>query len=116
MKDTQTTVAELIQLVERFVAERHWQPFHDAKNLSMSLAIEAAELMEHFQWLRSDQLDSIVDDPQAMEGIRDEVADVAAYLLSFVSAMKIDLSSALENKMKRNAVKYPADKYRGRFK
>ena len=51
-----------------------------------------------------------------MAAIRDEVADVAAYLLSFVSAMKIDLSSALENKMKRNAVKYPADKYRGRFK
>jgi len=114
MKDTQTTVAELIQLVEGFVAERQWQPFHDGKNLSMSLAIEAAELMEHFQWLRSDQLESIVDDPQAMEGIRDEVADVAAYLLSFVNAMKIDLSSALESKMKRNALKYPADKYRGR--
>ncbi len=116
MKDTQTTVAELIKLVEEFVAKRQWQPFHDPKNLSMSLAIEAAELMEHFQWLRSDQLDSVGDDPQVLDDIRDEVADIAAYLLSFVSAMKIDLSSALEDKMKRNAVRYPADKYRGRFK
>ena len=116
MNDSTATVADLQTLVQDFVSERNWEPFHDAKNLSTAIAIEAAELMEHFQWLRSDQLDSVVNDPQAMDGIRDEVADVAAYLLSFVSAMKIDLSSALENKMKRNAVKYPADKYRGRFK
>lgn len=116
MQDSTTTVAELIKLVEDFVAERGWEPFHDPKNLSASIAIEAAELMEHFQWLRSDELEAVKDDPEAMPGIREELADIAAYVLSFACTMQIDLSSALEDKMRRNAVKYPADKFRGRFK
>lgn len=116
MQDTTTTVAALIQLVDDFVAERCWQPFHDPKNLSASIAIEAAELMEHFQWLRSDQLDSVREDPQAMEHIREELADVVAYVLSFASMMGIDVSSALADKLKKNAVKYPVEQYRGRFK
>ena len=115
MHDSTTTVAELIKLVNDFVAERAWEPFHDAKNLSASIAIEAAELMEHFQWLRSDQLDSVGDDAQAMAEVREELADITAYLLSFANKMGIDVSSALEEKMRKNAVKYPADRFRGRF-
>jgi len=114
--DSTTTVAELIKLVDDFVSERDWQPFHDAKNLSASIAIEAAELMEHFQWLRSDQLDSVREDPTSMAAIREELADIAAYLLSFANKMGIDVSSALEEKMRKNAVKYPAEHFRGRFK
>ena len=116
MRDSTTTVAELIKLVEDFVTERKWEPFHDPKNLSASIAIEAAELMEHFQWLRSDELEKVKDDPQALAEIREELADILAYVLSFAQTMRIDLSSALEGKMKKNAVKYPAAKYRGRFK
>ncbi|MEK6798405.1 MAG: nucleotide pyrophosphohydrolase [Planctomycetota bacterium] len=116
MHDAKTTVSELIALVERFIIERDWQPFHDPKNLSASIAIEAAELMEHFQWLRSDQLGDVRHDPKAMADIRDEVADIAAYLLSFARAMGIDVSSALEEKMEKNAAKYPADKFKGRFR
>ena len=116
MRDSTTTVAELIKLVNDFVAERAWEPFHDAKNLSASIAIEAAELMEHFQWLRSDQLDSVGEDAQAMAEVREELADIAAYLLSFANKMGIDVSSALEEKMRKNAVKYPADRFRGRFR
>jgi dCTP diphosphatase len=114
--DKTTTVAELIKLVDDFVAERDWQPFHDPKNLSASIAIEAAELMEHFQWLRTDQLGSIREDPEVMAEVGKEVADVAAYLFSFAGTMGIDLSSALEEKMKLNAVKYPAEKFRGKYK
>lgn len=109
-------MAELIKLVNDFVAERAWEPFHDAKNLSASIAIEAAELMEHFQWLRSDQLDSVPSDTKTMAEVREELADIAAYLLSFANKMGIDVSSALEEKMRKNAVKYPADRFRGRFK
>ncbi len=116
MNDSTTTVAELIELVKGFVAERAWEPFHDAKNLSASIAIEAAELMEHFQWLRSDQLGSVRDDPKTLAEIRDEVADITAYLLSFAGLMGIDVASALEEKMRKNAVKYPADRFRGRFR
>ena len=116
MNDSTTTVAELIKLVNDFVAERAWEPFHDAKNLSASIAIEAAELMEHFQWLRSDQLDSVSKDTKAMAEVREELADITAYLLSFASQMRIDVASALEEKMRKNAAKYPADRFRGRFK
>ncbi len=116
MDDKTTTVAELIKLMDDFVAQRKWEPFHDPKNLSASIAIEAAELMEHFQWLRTDQLDSVADDPQALEQIREELADILAYVLSFASTMGIDLSAALQDKMNKNALKYPAGKFRGRFK
>ncbi len=115
MQDETTTVAELKRLVDEFVAERQWEPFHDPKNLSASIAIEAAELMEHFQWLRSDQLEGIKRDSAKMSRIGEEVADIAAYLLSFATTMDIDVSLALKNKMERNAVKYPVQKYRGRF-
>lgn len=116
MHDSATTIAELKKLVADFIAERDWQPFHDAKNLSASIAIEAAELMEHFQWLRSDQLDPVREDAKALAEVREEVADITAYLLSFASKMGIDVASALEEKMRKNAVKYPADHFRGRFK
>lgn len=116
MNDRQTTIAELMDLMNSFVAERCWEPFHDPKNLSASIAIEAAELMEHFQWLRSDELTSLKDDPRKISEIREELADILAYVLSFASRMEIDLSSALEEKMKKNARKYPAEKFRGRFK
>lgn len=115
MPDEVTTVGELKSLVQQFVAERNWQPFHDAKNLSMSLAIEAAELMEHFQWLRSDQLDTLLSDPEKIWQIKEEAADVFAYLLSFAHRLDIDLSAALTDKMIKNAVKYPANEFRGRF-
>ncbi len=115
MNDRRTTVGELVDLVDDFVAERQWQRFHDPKNLSASIAIEAAELMEHFQWLRSDELAAVKQDQQKMAEIREEIADIAAYLLSFASVMDIDVSSALADKMKKNAGKYPAEEYRGRF-
>lgn len=116
MQDETTTVAELIKLVDDFVADRRWEVFHDPKNLSCSIAIEAAELMEHFQWLRSDQLDAVRQDRRAMGQIREELADIMAYMLSFASTMGIDLSSALADKMKKNALKYPSKEFRGRFK
>jgi len=116
LQDATTTVQELIKLVDDFVAERNWEPFHDPKNLSTSIAIEAAELMEHFQWLRSDQLSAIREDKEAMGQIGEELADIMAYVVSFASVMGIDISSALEDKMKKNAVKYPSEQFRGRFK
>jgi NTP pyrophosphatase (non-canonical NTP hydrolase) len=115
VNDQTTTVGELTALVEEFVAEREWQPFHDAKNLSASIAIEAAELMEHFQWVRSEDLDAIRKQPEKMAEIREEVADIAAYLLSFSHWMGIDVASALADKMKKNAVKYPVEKFKGRY-
>ena len=116
MNDQRTTVAELKKMIADFVAEREWQPFHDPKNLAASIAIEAAELMEHFQWLRSSELAAVKEDQQAMGDIREELADITAFVLSFANAMNIDLAAALEAKMVKNAAKYPADRFRGKFK
>lgn len=115
MSDTTTTIADLKQLVQAFVDERDWRQFHTPKNLSMSIAIEAAELMEHFQWIASpEREEEIAQHDRA--AIAEELSDVICYALSFASTMGIDIADALRDKMKKNAVKYPADAFRGRFR
>jgi dCTP diphosphatase len=116
MNDQETTVGELRQMMARFVAQRNWEQFHDPKNLASSIAIETAELMEHFQWVRSDQVHEIRDDPQQRTAVREELADIVAFVLAFANSMDLDISSAVAEKMARNAEKYPADRYYGRFK
>ena len=116
MDDKTTTVDQLKALVARFVAERDWRQFHDPKNLSMSIAIEAAELMEHFQWVRSDQLPELLADEQSRQEIEEELADVLAFVVSLANCLEIDLSDALAGKMKKNAEKYPPDDYHGRYR
>jgi len=115
MADAATTVAELKDLVRQFVAERAWEPFHTPKNLAMGLAVEAAELMEHFLWLEGPAAHELARDPARREAIAEELADVLAHVMNFSLATGIDLSDALRAKMAKNALKYPADKYRGRF-
>ena len=115
MADSLTTVAELSEIVRRFVDERDWKQFHAPKNLSMSLAIEAAELMEHFQWIDVAESRRIGEDSAAIGEVRDEMADVLCYLLAIANELEIDLSDALRDKMVKNAVKYPAELSRGRY-
>ena len=101
---------ELRELVQLFVDERDWKSFHNPKNLSMSLAIEAGELMEHFQWLTLEEAAVLADDPKQKHAAGEKIADCLAYILSLANAMNIDLSDALRAKMIRNAVKYPPPK------
>jgi NTP pyrophosphatase (non-canonical NTP hydrolase) len=115
MSDSSTTIAEVREIVRRFVDERDWQQFHSPKNLSMSLAIEAAELMEHFQWIDIAESRRIGDDPAKLAEVLDEIADVLCYLLALANELDIDLSTAIRDKMVKNAAKYPADLSRGRF-
>ena len=115
MSDASTTIAELRELVRRFVDERDWRQFHSPKNLSMSLAIEAAELMEHFQWIDAAESRRIGDDPKKLGEVRDEMADVLCYLLALANELGIDLSIAIRDKMVKNAVKYPSELSRGRY-
>jgi NTP pyrophosphatase (non-canonical NTP hydrolase) len=81
----------------------------------MALAIEAAELMEHFQWLSTDASRRIVDDPQKLAEVGEELADVVGYCMALANELGIDVSSAMRGKMIKNAQKYPAEDYRGRF-
>ena len=114
--DTDTTVTDLKALVRQFVEERAWQPFHSPKNLAMGIAVEAAELMECFLWLDLPASHEAANDPKNREAIADEMADVFCYLLNLSNVIGIDLSEALRAKMVKNAVKYPAEKFKGKFR
>ncbi|MEM6978962.1 MAG: nucleotide pyrophosphohydrolase [Planctomycetota bacterium] len=93
--------------MQAFVDERQWQTFHNPKNLAMSLAIETAELMEHFQWRTLEESARMMDDANDAHAIGEEVADCLAYLLSIANCLDIDLASTFRAKMIRNAQKYP---------
>jgi NTP pyrophosphatase (non-canonical NTP hydrolase) len=115
MADSSTTIAELREIVRRFVDERDWRQFHSPKNLSMSLAIEAAELMEHFQWIEAAESRHVGDDSAKIGEVREEMADVLCYLLAIANELEIDLSEAMRDKMLKNAVKYPPELSRGKY-
>ena len=113
--DSDTTVSELRQLIADFVAERDWSQFHSPKNVSMALAIEAAELMEHFQWLTTEASRELAGDPKRLAEVSEELADVIGYSLALANELGIDVSQSIRAKMVKNAQKYPVDKYRGRY-
>ncbi|MDG2385300.1 MAG: nucleotide pyrophosphohydrolase [Pirellulaceae bacterium] len=115
MNDSTTTVQQLRQMMQEFVDERDWQQFHSPKNLTMALAIEAAELMEHFQWLSVEQSRAVKGREEQLSAVGEEMADVLCYLLAAANALDIDLSATMKKKMIKNRQKYPADEYRGRF-
>ncbi|MDF9408729.1 nucleotide pyrophosphohydrolase [Pelotomaculum isophthalicicum JI] len=110
ISDKNTTIQDIKDLVAAFVKEREWEQFHSPKNLSMSIAIEAAELMEIFQWS-----DGCLDDKK-IEKVREELADVVIYCLCMANVTGIDLATAIKSKVAANALKYPVEKYKGRYK
>jgi dCTP diphosphatase len=114
--DTETTVGALREAVAAFVDARDWQPYHGAKNLSMSIAIEAAELMERFQWLTTEEAQEAVQDPAERAAIADELADILIYSLSLSNALDLDVGSAVLAKLQTNEHRYPVDEFRGRFR
>ena len=116
MPDHSTTLRELRDDMNRFVADREWHKFHSPKNLAMGLAIEAAELMEHFLWIDLEESRSIAHDAQRKFAVGEEMADVACYLFALANTLDLDLSETIKEKLKKNAVKYPVEKYRGNYK
>lgn len=115
MDDSQTTVAALRRLVNEFVDQRDWHQFHSPKNLAMSMAIESAELMEHFQWLSVEQSRALAAQPERLAAVGEELADVLCYALAMANELGLDLSTAIHRKMDKNRLKYPAEQYRGYF-
>lgn len=115
MNDSETTVAELKRILGEFVDQRDWRQFHAPKNLAMSLAIEAAELMEHFQWIDVADSRAVVTQPERRQAIAEEIADVLCYTLALANSMELDLATAFEHKMAKNRLKYPAEEFQGRW-
>jgi NTP pyrophosphatase (non-canonical NTP hydrolase) len=112
--DSTATVADLKEHVLAFVRERDWEQFHAPKNLSMALAAEAGELMEHFLWATPEQSREIAQSPVKRAKIAEELADVVIYALEFANATQLDLAAVIEAKVAANAKKYPVEKSRGR--
>jgi dCTP diphosphatase len=114
MSDHQTTIAELRQAIAQFVAERDWEQFHSPKNLAMSLAVEAAELMEHFQWITIEDSRAMIRDEAQRAAAGEELADVLAYVLAMANALQLDLATTFRGKLAKNAERYPVALSRGR--
>ena len=110
------TERHLVEQLRAFAAERDWEQFHTPKNLAMALAGEAGELLAIFQWLTPEQSTAVMDDPDLGQQIRDEVADVYAYLLRLADVLGIDPQAALAAKIESNEERYPASEVFGSAK
>ncbi len=114
LTDATTTIQELKGRVLAFARERDWEQFHAPKNLSMALAAEAGELMEHFLWSTPEASRAVMDDPAKRAKIAEELADVVIYALEFANVTGLDVAAAIEAKMAANGKKYPVEKAKGR--
>ncbi|MGW6917661.1 nucleotide pyrophosphohydrolase [Kitasatospora sp. NPDC054939] len=98
---------DLRERLTDFAAARSWQPFHTPKNLAAALSVEAGELLEIFQWLTPEQAAAVMADPATAHRVRDEAADVLAYLVQFCAAVGVDPGEALAAKIERNEIRFP---------
>jgi len=112
MPDAAATVQQLRDRVAAFVHERDWEKYHNPKDVAISMSVEAAELLELFQWRSGEEVD--LRDPKFREDVEDELADVFVYCLSLANAIGCDLSDVTLRKLAMNERKYPADEWRGR--
>ncbi len=107
-------IKELLQKINKFIIDREWDQFQNPKDLAISLALESAEVLEHFQWKNGDELrDYLASDKNK---IADELADVFIYLLNLSARLGVDLVEAAHNKIEKNALKYPINKSKGNAK
>ncbi|MGB0743298.1 MAG: nucleotide pyrophosphohydrolase [Opitutales bacterium] len=114
MNDQETCLQQIKDKVLAFAKERDWEQFHSPKNLSMAIAAEAAELMEHFLWSSPEKSQTDMEEEKLRAKVEEELADIFIFAIEFANVTGIDLSATIEEKMKRNAEKYPVEKARGR--
>jgi len=104
----------LINKALKFREERNWKQYHSARNIALSIVLEAAELLEIFQWKTDAEAKELLNDPVQRENIADELSDILLYAVLMANDLNIDLIKAADKKIDKNAKKYPADKVRGR--
>lgn len=105
-------IKRITEMIKIFRDERDWKQFHNHKDVALSLVLEASEVLEHFQWKSSKEVEE--HGKACKDELSDELADVAMYLFELADNLKIDLPKAMLNKMKKNALKYPVHKAKGR--
>lgn len=111
MTRPRATLVSLRDALRQFAAARDWQQFHTPKNLAMALSVEAAELLEHFQWLTPEQSSRL--DRKRKRAVEDEIADVLLYLTRLADVLEIDPLLAARRKIRLNARKYPVSRAKG---
>ena len=111
--DKITTIDELKKNLKEFVRERDWEQFHHPKDLALSLTLESTEVLELFQW-NNKTLEELKKDPEFMENMKDELADVLTHTLNLCNYLEIDLSSSFEKKIEKSAKKYPIHLAKGK--
>jgi dCTP diphosphatase len=104
-------LADLRQRLRDFAKDRDWDQYHSPKNLAAALCVEAAELLEHFQWVTEESSRSL--SPAQLERVREEIADVFLYLIRLADKPDVDLLEAAASKIEVNAQKYPVEKAKG---
>jgi len=109
-------IKELQDRLQRFTDERDWDQFHTPKNLVMALSGEVGELTEIFQWLTEEESKAIVGDVEKMKHVEEELADIQVYVLRLAHKLEVDIESAVEKKMRKNAEKYPVHLAKGNAK
>lgn len=107
-------IKDIIEKIRQFRDERDWMQFHDHKNMAVSIIIEAAELLEHFQWKEKEEIDEYV--VKHRDEIEEEIADIAIYLFELADNLQLDLSETILKKLDLNRKKYPAQKAKGSAK
>lgn len=110
-----TSVSELKDNVAQFVRARDWEQFQSPKNLTVSIAIEAAELMEIYQWATEGESAELSQKPEIKAKVEEELADVLIYCLGFAYRTDTDISGAVRRKLELKSRKYPVDQFRGRY-
>jgi NTP pyrophosphatase (non-canonical NTP hydrolase) len=114
-QDESTTIGTVRAAVRDFVEARDWQQYHTPKHLAMSIAIEAAEIMEHFQWFDAEESTERMADEGRRAEVADELADVMIYCLSLANSLDIDASAAIGKKLVRNESRFPVPLVQGRL-
>jgi len=115
-RDSTAKIIDLRRAVKSFVEVREWDQFHSPKNLSMAIAVEAAELLDIFKWCSPEQSEGLAKSPKMRAAIADELADVFIYELAFVNSIGLDLTQAVLRKLEKNNDKYPIRASKGKYK
>jgi dCTP diphosphatase len=105
-------IRQITDKIKKFRDDRDWMQFHDPKNMAVSIILEASELLEHFQWKTTEEVEKYAIQNQSE--IKDEIADIALYLFELADNLGIDLIDAMDQKLKKNEMKYPIEKARGK--
>lgn len=114
--DRKTSIYQLRQLIQDFVDERDWRKYHNPKDLAISIAIEAAELMELFQWVSERKVEKVLEDAERFTRLEEELADIIILCFNLANVLDVDVAKAVTKKVEKNRAKYPVDLVKGDYK